>query len=348
MKNYIHLHRFIILTACFTFLLVIAGGMVTSTDSGLSVPDWPTTYGHFMFSFPLDQMVGGIFYEHSHRMIASFVGFLTVILAIWLWKKEERRWVRNLGFAALGAVLAQGVLGGLTVLFLLPPLVSVSHATLAQTFFSIIIALSLITSSWWRSDQPLTGEKGKSVSTSTIALVTSVLVYLQLIIGALMRHTHSGLAVPDFPLAYGQLFPSLSPESLDLYNRQLIQMNLRLAADDPITASQIIIHMVHRCMALLVSGGVVWTSYRLLASRGQSRRLFSIGLVLLVLLISQVTLGALTVLTAKNVIIATAHVANGAALLACCILAFLHSVRLFGFKLKPRPGVVMSIKEATA
>ncbi len=348
MKNSAYLHRFIIFTTCCTFLLVVAGGMVTSTDSGLSVPDWPTTYGHFMFAFPLDQMVGGIFYEHSHRMIASWVGFLTVIMAIWLWKKEERRWVRNLGFAALGTVIAQGILGGLTVLFLLPPSVSVSHATLAQTFFSIMVALSLITSTWWRSPQANSGPNEKTFSLPTIALATSILVYLQLIIGAVMRHTHSGLAVPDFPLAYGQVFPSLTPESLDSYNQLLLRMNLRLAADDPITAPQIVIHMIHRLIALVVSGGIIWTSTRLLAYRRKSRRLFFIGIALLVLLATQITLGALTVLTAKNVLIATAHVANGAALLACCIMAFLHSVKLSGIRVHHNPRVALTMKEAAA
>ncbi|HZY10222.1 MAG TPA: COX15/CtaA family protein, partial [Bacteroidota bacterium] len=126
MKGVLTLHRFAVFTLVCTFLLIIAGGLVTSTQSGLSVPDWPTTYGHFMFFFPLGDMVGGIFYEHSHRMIASFVGFLTVILAIWIWRKDDRPWMRGLGIVALGTVIAQGVLGGLTVLFLLPTPISVS------------------------------------------------------------------------------------------------------------------------------------------------------------------------------------------------------------------------------
>ena len=103
-----------------TVLLIAAGGMVTSTGSGLSVPDWPNTYGWFMFSFPHEKWVGGIFYEHGHRLIASTVGFLTIILAVWTWRVEPRRWVRWLAFGALGAVILQGLLGGLTVLFLLP------------------------------------------------------------------------------------------------------------------------------------------------------------------------------------------------------------------------------------
>ncbi len=348
MTHYLNLHRFILFTAFCTFLLVIAGGLVTSTQSGLSVPDWPTTYGHFMFSYPLDQMVGGIFYEHSHRMIASVVGFLTVVLALWMWKREDRPWVRNLGFAALGIIVAQGVLGGLTVLFLLPPSISVSHATLAQTFFCVIVALSLVTSSWWRASQPTIMEEGKKISTFSLTMVTTVLIYLQLIIGALMRHTNAGLAVPDFPLAYGQIFPSLSAASIDAYNQLLIHLNLRIAADDPVTATQIIIHMIHRFWALIVSTGVIWSSVRLLRHRTASRRLFILGLLLLVLLGTQILLGAFTVLTAKSTIITTAHVANGAALLGCSLLAFLHTVKLRNINLARHRNIAFSVSQVTA
>ena len=114
----IWLHRFIKFVVFSTLLLIAAGGMVTSTDSGLAVPDWPNTYGQFMFSFPLEKMVGGIFYEHGHRMIASTVGFLTIILALWTWKADPRRWIGKLGVTALAAVIVQGLLGGITVLLL--------------------------------------------------------------------------------------------------------------------------------------------------------------------------------------------------------------------------------------
>src|SRR5206468_12891792 len=109
------LHRFAVVLAGATFLLICAGGMVTSTDSGLSVPDWPTTYGQNMFTFPYSKWVGGIFYEHSHRLIASSVGFLTIGLTVWLVIGDRRRWLKWLGVFALLAVIAQGVLGGLTV-----------------------------------------------------------------------------------------------------------------------------------------------------------------------------------------------------------------------------------------
>ncbi|HTK80852.1 MAG TPA: COX15/CtaA family protein [Bacteroidota bacterium] len=334
MTGYKNLHRFIVFTACCTFLLIIAGGLVTSTQSGLSVPDWPTTYGHFMFAYPLDQMVGGIFYEHSHRMIASCVGFLTVIVAIWLWRREDRRWVRNLGYTALAAVIVQGILGGLTVQFLLPTPISVSHATLAQTFFSIMAALALVTSSWWRSDQKvLTGHEAHP-KLFRLSVMTMVAVFIQLILGALMRHTQSGLAVPDVPLAYGQLFPSLSAEALERYNRLLIHNDIRIAADGPITSSQILIHMAHRIWAIVVAALVAWTTVKLLRTSSLPKRISRLGYVLGGAIILQITLGVLTVLSVKAVDITTAHVATGAFLLAMCVLTSLQLARIYGVRLQ--------------
>jgi cytochrome c oxidase assembly protein subunit 15 len=333
LTSYNNLHRFAQFTTFCTFLLIIAGGLVTSTQSGLSVPDWPTTYGHFMFAYPLDQMVGGIFYEHSHRLIASTVGFLTLILAIWLWRREDRRWVRVLGFIALATVILQGILGGLTVQFLLPTPISVSHATLAQTFLSIIAAISLLTSAWWRAEQPQPLNDSSSPRLFTLCLLTTMSVFFQLILGALMRHTQSGLAVPDFPLAYGQVFPSLSPEALSEYNRQLLAQNIRIAADDPITPTQIVIHMLHRYWAALVSFMVIWTSVRLLRVSQHSKRLSRFSYLLIGVLVLQITLGALSVLSQKSVTMTTAHVATGAFLLASCVLLTLHVMKLYGVRL---------------
>src|SRR5215468_6575807 len=171
------LHRFAkFLVAC-TVLLILAGSLVTSHDAGLSVPDWPTTYGWNMFAFPPSMWVANIFYEHGHRLIASTVGFLTIILAAWLWLAERNRpWLRWLGVAALGAVIAQGVLGGITVLFFLPPAVSIGHAGLAQIFFCLTVTLAVVTSPGWKAtvtpvDDPMLGR---------IATLTTVLIYTQI------------------------------------------------------------------------------------------------------------------------------------------------------------------------
>lgn len=185
------LHRFAVFTAASTFCLIVAGALVTSRDAGLSVPDWPLSYGRLM-----PEMIGGVFYEHGHRMIASFVGFLTIILAVWLWLGEQRRWVRNLGWVALGAVIAQGVLGGMTVLFLLPTAVSVAHACLAQLFFSATVVLALVTSrSWNRPDmesQPRDPETG-SPSLPALCVTANCAVFAQLLMGAALRHKGLGV-----------------------------------------------------------------------------------------------------------------------------------------------------------
>ncbi len=336
------LHRFAIFTAVCTFCLVIAGGLVTSTQSGLAVPDWPLSYGQLM-----PPMVGGIFYEHLHRMVATFVGVLTIILAVWVWRKEDRGWMRILGFVALALVIMQGLLGGLTVLLLLPTAVSVSHATLAQTFFALVSAIALFTSPWWLEKQPQLSEGAKNSSVVWLPILTTLAVFIQLILGALMRHTHSGLAVPDFPLAYGQVIPSLSPEAVANYNQQLIQTDIRLAADGPISSTQIIIHLLHRIWALAVSIMILWTSLRFAKLSSVTKRLSMFSYLLIGLLLMQLTLGALTVLSVMAVGITTAHVAFGALTLATCVLASLHVIRVFGFPVR-KPAIFFSTREVTA
>jgi cytochrome c oxidase assembly protein subunit 15 len=165
------LHRYAKLVSAATVLLIVAGGLVTSTGSGLAVPDWPTSYGWNMFTFPMKHMVGGIFYEHGHRLIASGVGFLTIILAAWIWKAEPRRWMRHLGFTALAAVCVQGLLGGITVLWFLPTAVSTAHAGLAQIFFCLTIASSLFTSRGWLEPQtrPVDDRVLRAVAAATTA-----------------------------------------------------------------------------------------------------------------------------------------------------------------------------------
>jgi cytochrome c oxidase assembly protein subunit 15 len=321
------LNRFAVFTAAATFFLIIAGGLVTSTQSGLSVPDWPNTYGRFMFAFPLEDMVGGIFYEHSHRMIASVVGFLTVILAVWLWRREERRWVRNLGAAALAAVIVQGALGGITVLFLLPTAVSVAHATLAQTFFAAVAAVALFTSRWWvdHPSRPATVE-----SPAPLAAAAAAMVWVQLILGAIMRHSGAGLAVPDFPLAYGSIAPSLSPGALDAYTKALIDADIRLAADGPVSAGQVVIHLLHRYWGVATSAVLLWTAHRLFWWSPSGSRHRKIGVIIAVLTVLQVTLGAATVLLRKPVDLTTAHVATGALLLVVSVQGALHAYRTYG------------------
>ncbi|MFY9561828.1 MAG: COX15/CtaA family protein [Terriglobales bacterium] len=179
------LHRFAIFTSCVTLLLIVAGALVTSNDAGLSVPDWPTSFGSW---YKMPRMVGGILFEHGHRMVAEFVGLLTIILAVWTWRVEKRRWLRWLGLAALGTVIAQGILGGITVLFSLPPAVSSAHAALAQTFFCIAVAIAVFTGRRWVEEQPRVELEVRRPSLFTLALFSIFVLYVQLILGAMFRH----------------------------------------------------------------------------------------------------------------------------------------------------------------
>ena len=180
------LYRWSILLACCTLLLVVAGGLVTSRDAGLSVPDWPLSYGKLM-----PPMEGGILYEHGHRMVAETVGLLTIVSAIWLFRSERRKWLRWLGVIALAAVIVQGVLGGLTVIMLLPWWISTPHACLAQLFFSTTVAMAMFTSSWWLRGPTLVNELPK-YPIRELSLAAPLCVLAQLALGAAARHKAIG------------------------------------------------------------------------------------------------------------------------------------------------------------
>jgi heme a synthase len=182
------LHRFTLLISVCTFLLIVAGALVTGNEAGLAVPDWPLSYGSLM-----PPMVGNIRYEHGHRMIATFVGFLTTILAVWLWRRESRKMVRGLGFIALGAIVAQGILGGMTVLLFLPTAISISHACLAQAFFCIMVSLTLVTSPGWQESEATRLVENRSAPLRRLSALTTGAIYFQLILGAALRHSKSGI-----------------------------------------------------------------------------------------------------------------------------------------------------------
>ena len=285
-------HRFAVATVAATLVLIFIGGLVTSTGSGLSVPDWPLSYGMVM-----PPMVGGVFYEHGHRMAATTVGLLTLALAVWTARAEARRPIRRLAWAALAAVVTQGVLGGITVLYLLPTPVSVAHACLAQVFFCIVIAIATATSSEWISAAPTDDVSGLRVA----AAAATVSAFAQLVLGAVMRHIGAGLAIPDFPTSFGRWAP-------------------------PLDSTPVAVHFAHRIGALVVVACVI----RLLAAamRADDRRFRRPALLLTALVLVQVGLGAATVLTGKAVTPTTAHVALGAAVLGSCWWMTLRAFRL--------------------
>ena len=294
------LHRFAWFLAASTLVLITAGAMVTSTGSGLAVPDWPNTYGHFMFAFPMKNMVGGILYEHGHRMIASAVGFFTIILAIWIWKVDPRRWMRRLGFIALAAVIVQGVLGGITVLYFLPAPVSVAHAGLAEIFFCLTVAIAVFTSPRWLNPPTAPADDRTLRRLTTF---TTGLVFVQILVGAAMRHTGAGLAIPDFPLAFGRLVPHVWNQGVAL-------------------------HYAHRVGAVLVTLAIVAVAGHVFYHHRRRRELVRPASLLLVLVASQVTLGALVVLTGRHEIINSAHLANGALVLVTSLVLTLNSSRM--------------------
>ena len=422
------LHRFAVLTAIATLGLLGAGGLVTSHGAGMAVPDWPNTYGYNMFFFPVSQWVGGIFYEHTHRLAASGVGLLTIMLALWLYGRKARpfmrwaglvlllaggatalalsrrwadgfvlgltgsallgaswawqssepsakwlrllwlygrkarpfmrwaglvlllaggatalaasrrwadglvmgltglaflgasrvwprcepgpKWLRWCGLAAVVAVILQGVLGGLRVV-LYKDALGVFHATLAQLFFVLVCAIALFTSRWWQTSPVRTSPTINS-QLSTLFLLTTLLILGQLALGATMRHQHAGLAIPDFPLAYGKPWPAMDAASVAHYNAQ----RMEITAVNSITAFQIGLQMVHRLVALVILGAVAcaaWSARRTLGGRNLLSRL---ALLWLGLIVTQGLLGAATIWSNKAADIATAHVLVGALALA--------------------------------
>ncbi len=363
------LHRFSLVTALATLALVVIGGLVTSHGAGMAVPDWPNTYGYNMFLFPFSSWVGGILYEHSHRLMATCVGLLTSILAVWLWTREtsgKQRWLgvstilfvfvlmgarvlpvyvalaclspvaigfacvkitktsgglRWLGIIAFAAVILQGVLGGLRVVWLKDE-IGIVHAALAQLFFCLMCVIALVTSKWWR-ESTTASHKQPRFKPEWLLSVTTLLLLIQLILGATMRHQHAGLAIPDFPLAYGKIWPAMDGASVSLYN----QHRLELIALNPITGVQVGLQMAHRFIALVICLAIAfcaWSTRKQLGAKHCLTRLTSSWIALIVV---QALLGAATIWSNKAADIATAHVLMGAICLALGVITVIVSFR---------------------
>ncbi len=309
------LYRFIVATAAATFLLLGLGGLVTSHEAGMSVPDWPTSYGYPMFALPIKFWKGGAFFEHTHRLLASGIGFLTTMLAVWLWFKDSRRWMRWLGVLAFVLVALQGVLGGLRVTLHMDKL-GIVHGALAQSFFVLICALALFTSRWWQNvaqasrlpDRASMRSAAGTAALRWLVLAMTILIFGQLILGATMRHQHAGLAIPDFPAAYGKIWPDTSAVAVARYNADRIEV----ISENPITAFQIVLQMAHRMVALAIFIGVAvcaWLAWRRLGKRDPLARL---AVYWLALIVAQIILGAATIWSNKAADVATAHVLVGA------------------------------------
>lgn len=272
-------------------------------------------------------MVGGIFYEHGHRMVATTVGFLVLCLTIWLGIKEKRRWVRHLGIAALGAVVLQGILGGLTVLFFLPTPISASHAVLAQTFFiiTIVIAYSLSLERERRESLP----EAICPGLLRTICVLGVLIYIQLILGALMRHTGSGLAIPDFPTMGGYWIPPFNDAMLRHINDWRFEHDLSM-----VNMVQVMIHFAHRAGAALIAVTVGLLDIVAARQKIADKTVVWTILTLNALIVVQICLGIVTVLSEKSPYITSTHVMIGAATLGVVVLLILRSAPLSWGKFK--------------
>jgi cytochrome c oxidase assembly protein subunit 15 len=290
------LHGYAVTVAAATGCLLFVGGLVTSTGSGLAVPDWPLSFGQV---FP--RMTGGVLFEHGHRLVASTVGLLTVILAVWLARAEPRRWVRRLGVWALVAVLVQGALGGATVLLKLPVAVSVAHAGVAEIFFCLTVTIALATSRGWLGAPEGATDAG-TPSLATLSGITVAIVYVQILVGALVRHSGAGLAIPDFPLSFGRLVP-------------------------PLTSSLVLYAFAHRVGALAASVFVLWTAGRILRRHAAEPGLRRPALLLVALLAFQIFLGAAIIWTRKAVVPTTTHVVGGALILVTSLVITLRARR---------------------
>lgn len=307
------LHWFAIVSAISVLGLICSGGLVTSHEAGMAVPDWPNSFGYNMFLFPISRWVGGVLFEHTHRLIASLVGLLTIGLCLATWLIEDRRWVKRLSALAVLAVVIQGVLGGLRVSEH-NAILGLFHGCLAQSFLALMATLALVTSPFWRrlATSQFAPETKRVRDWS---VVVTVMVFAQLVLGAAMRHSHAGLSIPDFPTVYGGWLPLLDPTAVAKINEA------RGAAGEPYTsAGLILLQYVHRVWALCVATGVVWTSVLLIRSTLLPKpiRVAAAGWIFLVF--AQLVLGAWTVLSNKAADIATSHVLVGALMLVVGVL----------------------------
>lgn len=358
---------FALLTALATLGLVCMGGLVTSKGVGMAVPDWPTSFGYNMFALPVNQWFhGGVFDEHTHRLWASSVGLLVVLLTRWMGGAPARKplaivgaveivagvsllgmgpeWrgggaflssiggvvvlaaaipgfrlpsegmLPRLAWAAFVLVQVQGLLGGLRVVLdkalvghvTLGTLFGLLHGCLGQTFFVLLGVIALLSSPWW-SRLPVRGNFAGRMEVRGLLLATG-LVAVQLVLGASMRHQHAGLAILDFPLAYGRWWPLTDPESVARYNQ--VRMD-----ESTVTAVQIQLQMLHRLGALAAVGAILTMTVRLGRCFGWASPMGRGALVWSVIALGQFTLGMLTIWTNKAADVATAHVAGGASLL---------------------------------
>jgi cytochrome c oxidase assembly protein subunit 15 len=324
-----NLHYFAILTVIVAILLIVAGATVTSTGSGDAVPDWPLSYGSLT-----PPMKGGILFEHSHRLIAGLTGILIIILAIWLLRKEKRRVVKWMGIAALVAVIVQATLGGLRVLIVSNAgvqdtvlsltghaslissriIITAIHAVLAQSIVCLIVSIAVMTSQSWIDFERNDIRISSNVFGVNIILVSAV--FLQLIVGAFVRHTGSGLIIPDFPLSFGKIIPPFG----NLPNKASVPFPI----SDKEFLAKVVLQFSHRVLGFIILALII---YFFIQWRKIDKTAF-LPKMLLLLTIVQIILGAVNIWSKKSVFSTVPHVAIGALILALSVALLLKVWRI--------------------
>lgn len=321
------LHWYAVSVAAAILVLICSGGLVTSHGAGMAVPDWPNSFGYNMFLFPLSRWVGGVFFEHTHRLIASGVGLLTIALCVFTLVVEQRAWVKWLAGIAVLAVVVQGVLGGLRVTEH-NALLGLFHGCLAQGFFCLVATIALVTSPFWRRIERA-ARAGEIRTLRFWAVTVTVMLFIQLALGASMRHSHTGLAIPDFPAAYGGIFPPLDVASVARIN----EARAATQSAPPITSGLILLQYIHRAWAVLIVIGLISVATAILRNRQVPGAARSAAGFWILLVVAQFLLGAWTIWSNKAADIATSHVFVGAltfmtGVLLCVVLsAMLSSTR---------------------
>ena len=305
-------HRIALIGSVATFFLIVVGGLVTSKGAGMSVPDWPTTYGYNMFLFPYSKWVGGIFWEHSHRLLASGIGLITLVLAAVTFWKERRGWVKGLALLAVLAVTSQGVLGGLRVT-LYKDQIGIFHAALAQSFFGLLLVITAVTGKGFLSGSWF-GDRA-AASLRWIVVTGMLLTYFQLGMAATIRHQHAPLAIRDFPTAYGTLLPDTSGSALARINEDRAHDLIA-----PVSSLQIYLQLAHRAGAVLLLLVVIITAVRAVSITPLGHWMRSWSLLWVGAILLQILLGGITIWTNKAADVATSHMALGALLTSFSIL----------------------------
>src|SRR5947207_4033841 len=327
------LNRFAWLTCVATLLLICSGGMVTSKGVGLAVPDWPTTFGYNMFLFPFSKLFGVILFVRTHRLMVSVVGFLTIILAVWLWLREDRPWVRSLGVIALGGVILQGILGGLRVTMMKDE-IGIFHACIAQAFLGLLVVIALGTTNFWQTLANLRIDPLKLTQIKTLAIGITLAIYLQLALGATMRHQHRDLSILDFPTANGAWIPDTSAAALAKINAWRDARGL-----SDVTAFQIWLQMAHRFLAFIIAIAVIAFALRVWRDAQRFAALKRLSILWVALVICQIALGAWVIWSNKAADVATAHVALGAIMLSFGVSISAIRWRMLAVSLHGTPGV---------